>query len=258
MGVLRAIRVSAAFGLLLIATVPIQLLIVLAAPRLQHHLPRGVFQTAARLMRANIVVRGAPPSAGPLLIVANHVSWIDIIAIGAAMPCQFIAKRDVKSWPVFGPLARLIRTCFVDRERRSAVAPVRQDMNDRFTAGDILVLFPEGTSSDGRTVLEFKSALFPGTDPGAPPVQPLTVSYRDAKGRDGLHYGWYADMDLLPHMWHVFKGGKFDVCLDFHPVLDDVEGQDRKEQAARSEAIVREGLALAPKGAKETSLIGSS
>ncbi len=229
MSVLRAIWISAAFALLLIATAPLQVLIGLAAPSLQHHLPRFVFRSAARLMGANVVVHGTPPTAGPLLIVANHVSLIDIIGLGAVVPCQFIAKRDVKSWPVFGPLARLIRTCFVDRERRSAVAPVRRDMIDRFTAGDIMVLFPEGTSSDGRQVLGFKSALFPGTEPGAPPVQPLTVSYRDAKGRDGVHYGWYADLELLPHMWRVFKGGSFEVTLDFHPILDDVEGQDRKE-----------------------------
>ncbi|MCP5080084.1 MAG: 1-acyl-sn-glycerol-3-phosphate acyltransferase [Alphaproteobacteria bacterium] len=209
-------------------------------------------------MRANIVVQGDPPRAGPLLIVANHISWIDIIAIGAVVPCQFIAKRDVKSWPVFGPLARLIRTCFVDRERRHAVSPVREEMAGRFAAGDILVLFPEGTSTDGRDVLGFKSALFPGTEPGTPQVQPLTMGYHDAFGRDGAHYGWYADMELLPHMWHVFKGGGFDVSLVFHRALDDVEGQDRKEQAARSETIVREGLALALKGSKETSKFGSS
>ncbi len=258
MNVLRAIWISAAFCFLLISTTPFQILIVLLAPSAQHHLPRFVFAAAARLMGANIVLQGAPPKDGPLLIAANHVSWIDIIAIGAVAPCQFIAKRDVQSWPVFGPLARLIRTCFVDRERRSAISPVREEMAGRFAAGDILVLFPEGTSSDGRQVLGFNSALFPGTGPGAPPVQPLTVSYRDAKGRDGAHYGWYADMELLPHMWQVFKGGKFDVSLDFHSVLDDVEGQDRKEQAARAEAFVREGLALAPKGAKETSEIASS
>ncbi len=249
MGALRAIWVSAAFALLLIATVPLQIGILLAAPGLQHHLPRWVFKTAARFMGANILVRGRPPAGPPLLIAANHVSWIDIIAIGATVPCFFIAKRDVKSWPVFGPLARLIRTSFVDRERRRAVGPARQEMEARLAAGEILVLFPEGTSSDGRQVLPFKSALFPGTAP----VQPLTVRYRDRRGRDGAHYGWYGDMELLPHMWHVFKGGSFEVDLIFHPVLDGPGPQDRKEQAARCEAIVREGLALAAKAAKETS-----
>ena len=258
MNVVRAIWVSAAFALLLLISAPVQILIVLVAPSLQHHLPKAVFAGAARLMGARVVVRGPAPAAGPLLLVANHVSWIDIIAIGATVPCQFIAKRDVNAWPVFGPLARLIRTCFVDRERRHAVSPVREEMAERFAAGDILILFPEGTSSDGRQVLAFKSALFPGTGPGAPPVQPLSLHYRDTAGRDGAHYGWYADMELLPHMWHIFKGGPFEVNLEFHRVLDDLEAKDRKQQAARSEAIVREGLALAHKGAKETSEIASS
>lgn len=249
MGVLRAIWISAAFCLLLIATVPPQILIVLVAPGLQHHLPRWVFKTAARIMGAAISVHGKPPAAGPLVIAANHVSWIDIIALGASVPCFFIAKRDVRSWPVFGPLARLIRTSFVDRERRSAVGPARQEMDDRLAGGEILVLFPEGTSSDGRQVLAFKSALFPG----AAPVQPLTICYRDRSGRDGVHYGWYGDLELLPHMWHIFKGGPFQVDLIFHTVLHGAGPEARKEQAARCEMIVREGLALAAKAAKETS-----
>ena len=104
-------------------------------------------------------------------------------------------------------------------------------------------------SSDGRQVLPFKSALFPGTAA----VQPLTIGYRDQKGRDGVHYGWYADLELLPHMWHVFQGGAFEVDLVFHPIVDGAEAQSRKAQAAQCETIVREGLALAAKAAKETS-----
>ena len=250
MGVVRAITVSTGFSLLLLATVPVQMLVVLAAPRFQHLLPKSVYGTAARLMGAKLQVHGMPPTSGPLLIAANHVSWIDIIAIGATVPCFFIAKRDVRSWPVFGPLARLLRTCFVDRERRSAVGPVRQEMAERFAQGHILVLFPEGTSSDGRQVLEFKSALFPGS---GPEVHPLTIRYSDRHGRDGGHYGWYADMELLPHMWAVFRGGPLQVDLTFHAPLEGSSGESRKNQAARAEQIVREGLALAVKGAKETS-----
>ncbi len=250
MSTARAIGVSAGFSFLLLVTVPMQVLIVLMAPRLQHVLPKWVFGTAARLMGARLQVHGVPPTLGPLLIAANHVSWIDVIAIGATMPCFFIAKRDVRSWPVFGPLARLLRTCFVDRERRSAVGPVRQEMTERFEQGHILVLFPEGTSTDGRQVLEFKSALFTGD---GLTIQPLTLRYSDDQGRDGVHYGWYGDMELLPHMWAVFKGGPLQVDVIFHAPLDPQEGQTRKDQAARAEQIVREGLALAPKGAKETS-----
>ncbi len=250
MGVVRAIGLSAGFSSLLLVTVPLQMLTVLIAPRFQHVLPKWVFGTAARLMGARLRVHGVPPRSGPLLIAANHVSWIDIIAIGATVPCYFIAKRDVRSWPVFGPLARLLQTCFVDRERRSAVGPVRQEMMERFDDGHILVLFPEGTSSDGHQVLEFKSALFPGD---GLTVQPLTLRYGDEKGRDGAHYGWYADMELLPHMWTVFKGGTLQVDLIFHAPLEAQEGHTRKDQAARAEQIVREGLALARKGAKETS-----
>ncbi|MEM8647029.1 MAG: lysophospholipid acyltransferase family protein, partial [Pseudomonadota bacterium] len=213
MGTVRAIGVAAGFSSLLLITVPVQLFIVLIAPRFRHVLPKWVFGTAARLMGAKLQIRGDPPKSGPLLIAANHVSWIDIIAIGATVPCFFVAKRDVRSWPVFGPLARLLQTCFVDRERRSAVGPVRQEMMERFEQGHILVLFPEGTSTDGRQVLEFKSALFPGD---GPTIQPLTVRYSDKGGRDGAHFGWYGDMELLPHMWALFKGGPFQVDLIFH------------------------------------------
>lgn len=251
MGVLRGIWISAAFSALLLVTVPFQIMIVWLAPGLQHHLPKFVFATAARIMGARIILRGGVPKKGPLLIAANHVSWIDIIVIGATVPCHFIAKSDVATWPVFGPLARLIRTSFIDRERRSAVGGFRREMTERLSRNEILVLFPEGTSSDGRQVLPFKSALFPG----GVSIQPLSVSYLDAFGRDGGHYGWFAEMELLPHMWHVFKGGRFEVTLTFHPPLEAESEQNRKDQAARCEEIVREGLALAPKGAKETSLI---
>ncbi len=250
-GVLRAIWISVAFCALLLVTVPFQILVVSIVPRWQHHLPKFVFAAAARIMGAKITVQGDAPDRGPLLIAANHVSWIDIIAIGARVPCHFIAKSDVASWPVFGPLARLIRTSFIERERRSAVGSFRDEMTERLSCGEILVLFPEGTSTDGRQVLPFKSALFPGHVS----VQPLSVSYRDGTGRDGNHYGWFAERELLPHMWHVFKGGRFDVTLTFHPPLKAESEQNRKDQAARCEEIVREGLALAPKGAKETSLI---
>lgn len=258
MGALRAIWVSTAFSFLLLASVPAQIVIVLLAPGRQHHLPKTVFAAAARIMGANIQARGPLPSTGPLLIAANHVSWIDIIAIGATVPCQFIAKQDVAGWPIFGSLAKLIRTSFVDRERRSAVGGARQDMAERLAENRILVLFPEGTSTDGRQVLAFKSALFPGGGPDGVPVQPLSIAYRDHQGRDGAHYGWFADLELLPHMWQVFKGGRFDVHLTFHAPLEAEQVTDRKQQAARCEEIVREGLALAPKGAKETSLIAPS
>ncbi|MEM8687455.1 MAG: lysophospholipid acyltransferase family protein [Pseudomonadota bacterium] len=250
MNVVRAIGISAGFSSLLLVTAPLQMLIVIIAPRFQHVLPKWVYGAAARLMGAKLRVQGVPPVSGPVLIAANHVSWIDIIAIGATVPCFFIAKRDVRSWPVFGPLARLLQTCFVDREKRSAVGAVRQEMAGRFRQGHILVLFPEGTSTDGRQVLNFKSALFPSDEP---PIQPLTICYSDDEGRDGVHYGWYSDRELLAHMWAVFKGGPLQVDLIFHARMEVQEGQTRKDRAARAEQYVREGLALARKDAKETS-----
>ncbi len=254
MASLRAVAVAAGLIGLLLVTVPLQVLLCMLTRGRVRWLPRLVFRTACRIIGMRCEVSGPVPQNGPAIIVANHISWLDIVAIGAHVPCHFIAKSDVAGWPVIGGLARLIGVLFVDRARRTAVAPFRQEMHERLKSGEILVLFPEGTSTVGDDVLPFRSALFPEAAREACSVHPLTVSYY-GNSRDHSLYGWYGDLELLPHMWLVFKSGRFKVKLDFHAPLNPQNGDNRKLLAANSETMIREKLALARKGAKETSQI---
>ncbi len=169
----------------------------------------------------------------------------------------------MQNWPFFSTLARLQQTVFVERSRRSQTGAARDQIRDRVLQGDALVLFPEGTSSDGNCVLPFKSALMGaaeavvGTDEeGKPvhvPVQPVSVAYVGLygmpMGRENRPlFAWYGDMDLVPHLIEAVKTGPIDVVVEFHePLTVDMAG-GRKKLAALTEAIVREGQTRALRG----------
>jgi 1-acyl-sn-glycerol-3-phosphate acyltransferase len=214
----------------------------------------------ARLAGMRIHVVGRPVTGEGVLLVANHTSWLDIIIFSAVMPLSFVAKAEIARWPFFGTLARLQRTVFVERARRSATGEVRDAIRDRLLAGDALVLFPEGTSHDGNRVLPFKSALLGGAeatlaDGRHVKVQPVSTAFA---GRHGIPMGrenrpffaWYGDMELVPHLWEALLAGPLDVVVQFHPPLS-LDTMNRKELAARAEAVVRRGQALGLAGRAE-------
>ena len=126
-------------------------------------------------------MRGTPSHLRPVLYVANHCSWIDIPVLSSITPLVFTAKSEIGRWPVVGLLARLQRTVFVDRSRRHATGDVNKEIASRMTDGDPVVLFGEGTSSDGNTVLPFRTALFGAVrdalgDGGRVYMQPVSVA----------------------------------------------------------------------------------
>jgi 1-acyl-sn-glycerol-3-phosphate acyltransferase len=207
-------------------------------------------------IRARVV--GTPIQDRGVLMVANHTSYFDILAIGGSARLSFVAKAEVEKWPLFGTFARLQRTVFVNRERRSQTGDARDQIRDRLLEGDALMLFPEGTSDDGNRVLPFKSALMGAAEvvighdangkPTYPPVQPVSVAYVSVHGmpmgrENRPLYAWYGDMDLVPHLWEALVTGPVDVVIQFHPPLyvDQVGG--RKALAQKAEAIVRAGQA---------------
>ncbi|HEY1711050.1 MAG TPA: lysophospholipid acyltransferase family protein [Rhizomicrobium sp.] len=207
-------------------------------------------------VRAHVI--GTPIQDRGVLMVGNHTSYFDILAIGGSAKLSFVAKAEVEKWPLFGTFAKLQRTVFVNRERRSATGDVRDIIRDRLLEGDALMLFPEGTSSDGNYVLPFKSALMGAAEvvvghdaagkPVYAPVQPVSVAYTRLHGVPmGREYrpffAWYGDMELISHLWEAIVTGPVDVMILFHPPLyvDQVGG--RKALAAKAEAIVRRGQA---------------
>ncbi|MEL6964463.1 MAG: lysophospholipid acyltransferase family protein [Pseudomonadota bacterium] len=207
------------------------------APRKITHL---WYRGACTLLGLDIEMSGEPLKATPVLFVANHISYLDILALGASIDTGFIAKSEVGRWPVIGYLARLARTVFVERSKRSSSGRQRDAIIERLAGGENLVLFAEGTSSDGTEVLPFKSTLFSAveakslTDHVA--LQPLTIAYN----RQGC--AWYGDMEFVPHLWQMLGQPRTGVNVLLHDALPVSTVTNRKNLAAAAQRIVADGL----------------
>jgi 1-acyl-sn-glycerol-3-phosphate acyltransferase len=179
-------------------------------------------------------------------MVANHSTWLDIFALNAQAPVVLASKAEVARWPGIGLLARATGTLFIRRESRSEVKEQALAVTERLLAGETLLFFPEGTSTDGQRVLTFKPALFAGLlAPGLPDslcVQPVTLSWEAPRGEDPRFYAWWGGMEFGPHALAVLAARRPGaVRITFHPPIA-VDGRDRKSLAAQAEAAVRSAL----------------
>src|SRR5215210_2701083 len=230
-------------------------------------LPVALHRLFLRLFDIRVVVKGAPSQGGPRLVLANHVSWLDIPVLGSLQPLSFIAKSEVAGWPVVGAFAKLQRCVFLDRARRSATAKANAEIAHRLVRGDVVVLFPEGTSSDGNRVLPFRSSLVGAaraalSESGAGTIhlQPLAITYPRRNGlpltrRDRPEIAWYGDMDLAPHLAAFLAGGPFEARVTFGAPIPFDAATDRKRATAMAEAAVRRAFHAAvvpgrPEGAE--------
>jgi 1-acyl-sn-glycerol-3-phosphate acyltransferase len=243
----------AGFALFTLPLMPVQQAFVWLWPAMARRFPMHYHRAVLRVLGVRLTVVGQPPARGPVLIVSNHVGWLDIVVLSALAPLSFIAKREVNAWPFFGTLARLQRTVFVDRERKTATGASRNQLQERLRAGDILVLFAEGTSSDGTRVLPFRSALFGAAEIPGVVVQPLTVAYVGHRNlpitrRLRPLYAWYGDMELPPHLWQALATGPIEVKVVVHPPLSVSVALDRKALCRRAETLVRRALVEALHG----------
>ncbi|MSU90210.1 1-acyl-sn-glycerol-3-phosphate acyltransferase [Rhodobacteraceae bacterium 2CG4] len=179
-------------------------------------------------------------------VVANHAGWIDIFALLAADRVYFVSKAEVAGWPLVGWLSRQIGTVYIDR-RRTAARRQRDQLAERLLAGDRLAFFPEGTSSDGRRVLPFRSTIFAAFETPALRkalwVQPVTLVYHPAPDLPRSFYGWWGEMGLKEHLTAVFalsRGAEVEVI--HHAPLRVDAYPDRKALARACEAAVRRGM----------------
>ena len=178
--------------------------------------------------------------------VANHTSWLDIFALNAACPVTFVSKAEVRAWPLLGWMAMVGGTVFISR-RRGESAAQQALLRERLEAGDTLAFFPEGTSTDGRRVLPFKSTLFAvlGGEGAAADarVQPVSLIYRAPDGHRADFYGWWGGMTLVPHLARVLAAPRRgQVQIVYHPSAAARDHPDRKALARWAEAAVREGV----------------
>jgi len=242
--------------LLIIGGGLIVLLLVRLPERLRHGARRpwtpaitqAVCRAAVAIIGLRLVVEG-PRHSGPGALVANHSSWLDIFVLNATRPLFFVAKSEVAGWPGIGPLARAAGTVFIRRDRADA-ARQRDILRERIARGDRLLFFPEGTSTDGRRVLDFKPTLFAAfCDDGMPEgfaVQPVSVVYSAPGGEDERFYGWWGDMAFGPHLLAVLAAPRQGrVRVVFHHPLPVRAHPDRKALARAAEAAVREGFGRA-------------
>jgi 1-acyl-sn-glycerol-3-phosphate acyltransferase len=156
--------------------------------------------------------------ASPSLIAANHISWLDVHVIAAQFPVTFVAKSDVSSWPVFGRFASTVNTIFLNLNRASDIKRVLREVQDRFKQGQRVCIFPEGTSSDGKEILPFKSNLFQAAIEGEVPVIPLLLQYRlhDQFTQAPAYYG---DMTLIESFKNLFLTPNIVAKLSFLPSI---------------------------------------
>lgn len=194
-----------------------------------------------RLIGVRRRVVGAPIAGGGVWL-ANHASWADILALRTARLVNFVSKAEVRGWPGVGFIAEMAETVFIER-RRSRAQEQRNVLAERLRAGQLLCLFPEGTSSDGLRVLPFKSTLLSALfDDGVADaqVQPVTVNWIAPPGQPPEFYGWWGSMPFEGHIWDVVcrsVGG--GVELVFHPARPVADFADRKALTRWAEEAVR-------------------
>lgn len=246
----------AVYGLFTLVLMPVQALAVALKLPLRTALPLWYHGVCLKILGFDLTVRGTISRDRPTLFVSNHCSYLDITVLGALIPGSFVAKREVGTWPFFGWLAKLQRTVFVDR-RPGAARDQRSQIERRLADGDFLILFPEGTSSDGNRVLPFKSALFAAAEVGPEgrpvTVQPVSVACTTL---DGIPigrwlrpaYAWYGDMELVSHMWRMVRLGRIGLVVEFHPPVDPRTFGSRKDLARHCRDAVADGMSRALSG----------
>jgi 1-acyl-sn-glycerol-3-phosphate acyltransferase len=245
----------AVMALIFLTAAPVQWAALRLGGKLPGRLPIVVHRIFLRLFGVRVEQRGHPPAARPALVLANHVSWLDIPVLGSLAPLSFVAKAEVASWPLFGSFARLQRSVFVDRQRRSATAEVNAVVAHRLAGGDMMVLFPEGTTGDGLRMLPFRSSLVGAAravlgEPGTTTIllQPLAIAYTRRNGlpvtrRERPSIAWYGDMALSPHLAAFLREGALDVVVAWGEPIAFAATSDRKRATVAAEAAVRAAMA---------------
>lgn len=235
----RAVFRGGAVALITVPACLLQALLLALPGRAKVVFARLFWAAICRVMGISVRVLGAPANPGehrPVVFASNHSSWLDVLTLGSKLGSAFVAKAEVGQWPIVRTIARLGRTEFVSR-RITDTGRERDSMRARLNGGDNLILFPEGTSSDGSRVLPFRSPFFSVVEPTEggkqPLIQPVSVVYDRL---DGLPMGratrpvcaWYGDMDLGSHFWRLMRHGRIRATILLHEPLEPSAYPSRK------------------------------
>ena len=264
---IRVVFIVPILTLVALALTPFQLAGIALNNNLQRTIPILFHRIVCAVIGVRIHQVGQLTRESPVLILSNHVSWLDITVISAVAPVVFVSKSEVADWPIFGWLAKLQRTIFIERERRHKTGEATRTMAERLHGGDAVVLFPEGTSSDGVRILPFRSALVgavhhaigDSAEQHRVVVQPVSLSYLQFGGipvgralRDKV--AWYGEAALLPHLLGVLAAGAVDVTVSWGEARAYDLSANRKLITQTAETDVRRMAAAARRAVTATAI----
>jgi 1-acyl-sn-glycerol-3-phosphate acyltransferase len=195
-----------------------------------------------RILKVEARVHGELLEHGNVLVVANHISWLDIVVLNAHRPARFVAKSELASWPVVSRMIRGAGTLFIDRDRRHDTHRVIHQIARVLASGDVVVVFPEGTTTHGHDVLPFKSSLLQPIVEADGHVQPVAIRYTTPDGARSIAPSYVGDTSFGESFWAVCRERALVVDLVTRPALP-AKVKHRRELAREAEASIRTALA---------------
>ena len=184
-----------------------------------------------RVWRIELQVNGQPPAQGPLLLVVNHISWLDILVLHAAGFCRFVSKADIKDWPVLGMMATGAGTLYIARDSRRDALRVVHHMHDALLRGEVVAVFPEGTTSDGQTLLPFHANLIQAAISAQAPVLPVALEFIDSRsGRISTAPMYIGEQTMLESVWRTLTTPGLRAVVSYGEAQSS-EGRERRDWA---------------------------
>lgn len=188
------------------------------------------------------------PEHGPGLIVCNHVSWLDIFALNAIVPMRFVAKSEVRSWPIIGWLCVRTNTLFIERGKARSAARVNAEMVSLLAAGELLAIFPEGTTTDGKQLAHFHSSLLQPAVDAQVPVMPVALRYQDKLGTHSTVPAYIGDISFLSSLWSLLNTDELHVQVAIMPPISnhDLQRRELSSKAQQQVALALHALHSSP------------
>lgn len=253
-GKIRAVVRIILFLLMVVVTYPLFWLSRRLSEEKRTTIVRAIYKVLVTMLGFKLRVYGRPVDNRPCLYVANHLSYLDIPLLGSLLKASFVSRADVAGWPLFGHMGKLQRTVWIDRKPELAVEHAKE-LRRRIESGDRILVFPEGTSTDGLHLLPFKSTLFEVAQPfknadgteTQVTVQPISIVVTEMGNLPiGRHqrplYSWYGDMTFEHHFWDMLQRAGFTLEVQFHAPVTMAQFGHRKKLAAHCEQVIAEGL----------------
>ncbi|MGH1404869.1 MAG: lysophospholipid acyltransferase family protein [Alphaproteobacteria bacterium] len=243
-----------AFAVLTLVIIPLQSIsLAISKGKSAYIFPWIWHNCVCMIFRIKVIQKGLPDTKSQTVYMSNHLSYLDIPVMASALRASFVAKKDVAGWPVFGFLSKLQQTAFISRDRADAKQG-KDTLDSMLSDRKSLIIFPEGTSTDGREVRPFKSSLFSivfKEDLKNIMVQPVTIKMENVDKKEVSTqeirdlYAWHIDMDtpLEQHLWLFAKGTGATISLTFHQPIKAHEQENRKTLAKLCHERVSNGLA---------------